>query len=1073
MKNSPRLLPFLLGLCGALGALLAGGLHAAPAAASALRPPSVPLIAHDPYFSIWSPADRLTDTDTTHWTGKAQALRSLVRIDGQTFRLLGAEPAAAPAFPQRATVVDPTRTVCTFGDARVEVTLEFLTPALPDDLVVLARPLTYVAWSARSLDGQAHAVQVYFDAGAELAVHTPDQPVRTERADQSGVQAVRVGTVAQRVLARQGDDVRIDWGYAYLAGPVGPALVTRVQPGEAARAAFAATGQIATADQASAAAPAAAAPALVARLDFGAVGATAVTRWLMLAYDDVRSIRYFDTELVGYWQKDGQDFAGMLAAAARDYPALRGRCLAFDAKLRAALAAAGGPTYAAIGALAYRQTLAGCKLAADRNGQPLLFPKENHSNGCIATVDVIYPMAPFTLLFSPALTKAMVQPILDYAVSPRWKFDFAPHDLGRYPHATGQVYGGGERTLDRQMMVEESANMLLLVAALARSEGSADYVAPYWKVLGTWAEYLRQKGFDPENQLCTDDFAGHLAHNVNLSAKAIVALGAYAQLAAARGEAKTAADYRALAQELATRWVREAADGDHFRLAFDRPGTWSQKYNLVWDRLLGLGLFPAEALRQEMDYYRRLQAPYGLALDSRSTYTKLDWIFWTATLTGDRADFAALTAPVLAFLNATPDRSPMTDWYFTDSAKKRGFTARPVVGGVFVKLLDDPAGWQQWAQAGANTRGPWAPLVLRAAQVVLATGEDAPSTWKAAPAAPTGAWQAPDFDDRGWSEITAPLGQPNGSSAGVPARSSPKGKQHWLRRTFTLPAGFAANENLHLRVAANGEVLIWLNGVPAAQLDQLRGYLHWPIAPAARAALHPGQNVIALQCTHPGPGAPRVELLDAGLVTLAEPPARGPRVVCLGDSITRGGYPEEMARLLGPDVEVCNAGVNGNTSAAGLKRLPQAVLARQPAVVVILFGTNDNRLDAPKVHVPVERYTANLRQMIAACAAQNARVVLCTPPPINPEPYFQRHVRAPFDAAGGLAATMERYGDAVRQLAAELRLPLVDLQRRLTAYPAWMSADGVHPAPEGKVILARLIGQAVAPLVDRPAPASP
>src|SRR6185503_1180926 len=220
----------------------------------------------------------------------------------------------------------------------------------------------------------------------------------------------------------------------------------------------------------------------------------------------------------------------------------------------------------------------------------------------------------------------------------------------------GQVYGGGEATEVDQMPVEESANLLLLVAAVARMEGDARFAAPYWNALSRWAEYLKEKGLDPENQLSTDDFAGHLAHNVNLSAKAILALGAYAQLADLAGKKDESVAYRRTAGEFAAAWMRNADDGDHYRLAFDRPGTWSQKYNLIWDRILDLRLFPSKVARKEMDYYRKIQNQYGLPLDNRKEYTKLDWITWTATLTQNRDDFEALIDPVYEFLNDTSNR---------------------------------------------------------------------------------------------------------------------------------------------------------------------------------------------------------------------------------------------------------------------------------------------------------------------------------------------------------------------------------------------------------------------------------
>jgi hypothetical protein len=251
------------------------------------------------------------------------------------------------------------------------------------------------------------------------------------------------------------------------------------------------------------------------------------------------------------------------------------------------------------------------------------------------------------------------------------------------------------------MPVEESANMILMAAAIARVEGNANYAAQYWSLLTKWAEYLKEKGLDPERQIVTDDFTGPLAHNANLSVKAISALDAYARLCEMLGKRDEAAAYRKVAQQYVHEWMRMAADGDHYRLAFDQPGTWSQKYNLVWDKLLGLSLFPPEVARREIEFYKTKQNTYGLPLDVRALYTKLDWLFWTAALSDNRADFDALISPAYKFAGETPDRVPLTDFYDTDTGKHRYFQARSVVGGIFIKMLTDEPTWKKWAGRAA------------------------------------------------------------------------------------------------------------------------------------------------------------------------------------------------------------------------------------------------------------------------------------------------------------------------------------------------------------------------------------
>jgi hypothetical protein len=830
----------------------------------ALRPPAVPLIACDPYFSIWSAADRLTDVATTHWTGKAQPLTSLVRIDGKTWRLMGAEPKDVPALPQVACDVLPTRTLYAFDGAGIRLELRFVTPALPDDLMLLSRPVTYLEWEARSTDKAAHEVAVYFDSSTLPAVNAPGQKVVWRREKFDGLVALRAGSQDQPILQKRGDDLRIDWGYLYVAAAELQKPASLIAPADLARTTFAASGALASTDVASKPTPAGKAPVLALSFDLGKVDSTPASRWLIYAYDDLYSIQYFKKNLRPYWRRNGWEAADLLKASASEYSALLARCKALDEELLADMTRLGGASYAALVALAYRQAFAGCKIAADPSGAPLVFPKENFSNGCIGTVDVIYPMAPQFLLFGPTLAKAILVQNLDYASSPRWKWPFAPHDLGTYPQANGQVYGGGERTEENQMPVEESGNMLILLAALAKMEGNADFAGRYWPVVQKWANYLEAKGFDPENQLCTDDFAGHLAHNVNLSAKAIVALGAYAQLSRLRGETKTADRFLALARKFAGQWAREADDGDHFRLAFDRKKTWSQKYNLVWDRILGLNLFPGEVLAKEMAFYRKTQNKYGLPLDNRKTWTKLDWTVWTACLTGERGDFDALVEPVHAFLSATPDRVPLTDWYETKSAKKVGFVARPVVGGLVLRALYAPEVWKKYSSRDKARIDRWAPLPAPPKMVfVVRAADQEPASWRYTLKDPGAGWMKPGFDDAAWKEGKAGFGTKG--TPGAVIGTTWKTADIWLRREVDLPE--RKHDNLQLWVHHDEDAEVYINGVMALKVPGFRtDYEAMPMTPAARAALKPGKNLLAVRC-HQTTGG---QYIDVGIVDVVE-----------------------------------------------------------------------------------------------------------------------------------------------------------------------------------------------------------
>jgi hypothetical protein len=302
-------------------------------------------------------------------------------------------------------------------------------------------------------------------------------------------------------------------------------------------------------------------------------------------------------------------------------------------------------------------------------------------------VDVTYPSIPLFLIYNPTLVEGMLNPIFKLMEKGLWKYDFAPHDAGTYPLANGQVYGMNlEDPLVKQMPVEECGNMILCVAALCRARKEIGYFKKHYDVLKKWADYLVGVGYDPDNQLCTDDFAGHLAHNVNLSAKGILGLAAFDMLCREAG--LDCGNYMEKAKEYAADWEKYAKEGDHYRLAFDREDSWSIKYNLVWDKFFGFGLFSDEVYEKEIAYYKKMLHTYGLPLDCRSDYTKSDWQMWSTRLTDDKEYFNEICERMWQFLRNTPDRVPFTDWYFTTEPYHRGFQARSVQAGLFINLMN-------------------------------------------------------------------------------------------------------------------------------------------------------------------------------------------------------------------------------------------------------------------------------------------------------------------------------------------------------------------------------------------------
>ena len=722
---------------------------------------------------------------------------------------------------QKSVSVMATSTYYTLSCGPVELDLVFTAPMLMDDLDLLSTPINFLSYQVRSTDGNPHDVQFYFATSPQLVVNEMGQSTHSEIINENGINYIKSGSVDQPILGRAADLITIDWGYLYLPAVNGEVSVADATTMESH---FVTTGQLLPYEGAKTSTDHASMPMLAYMKDFGQI--TEGRSYMMIGYDEVKDIRYMDVDYKGYWARDGKTIFEAFEALRSDYSNIMNRCRQQDKVIYDDALQSGNVKYAELLSGSYRHCLAAHKLFQDDKGQLLYFSKENNSNGCVNTVDLTYPSAPLFLCYNTDLLKGMIRSIMDYCRSSRWGFpNFAAHDLGCYPHANGQVYSitrpdanGG---FGGNMPIEESGNILTLVAAICRIDGNADWLSSNdMNQLRQWAIYLRDNGQDPEAQLCTDDFAGHWGHNANLSLKAIFGVAAYAEIARMKGQSETRwKPFMDKARQMAQIWEVDARDGDHYKLAFDRGGTWSQKYNLVWDKLWGLQLFSPDVMRREIKYYLTKQNEFGLPLDSREQYSKSDWIMWTASMSPDTETFLRFSDPLYKYANQTPTRWPLSDWFWTNgNGSARGFRARSVIGGHWMKVLMDkiapkPVVPDEWAPVGYGLKSKFVNDVNATCplpeyprpQFERTEWMNLNGLWQYA-VTPKSASQPQDYD----GQILVPY--PIESSLSGVKRQLDADEALWYMKEFTLPSEWSGR-NVRLNFGAvDYYATIYLNG---------------------------------------------------------------------------------------------------------------------------------------------------------------------------------------------------------------------------------------------------------------------
>jgi hypothetical protein len=683
------------------------------------RPPAVPLIVRTPYVSVWSTADAPNSVWPTFWTGAVKGFAGIANVDGKAFNFLGSAGAVAgTAMTLVSRSLTPTNTEYVLSGGGVTLTLDFLSPVEPVDLKRQSAPLGYVRASAQANDGKTHAVHLYFDISGEWAHGDSTQKVNWAResvAHQGGQMLIESITPQSPTEFAEVNDYP-KWGTAFIATAASDAVTSAIGADIAVRAQGAAGKLDGSLDTNMPRAINDNWPVLGLSFDLGQVAASAtppVTLLVGAARDN--AITWQKQPVPALWRSYWATWQAMLADEYDDTAGAVSRAAALDQQIVSDALAAGGEHYAALCMLGLRQAFGGTELVGTVD-KPWLMLKEISSDGNMSTVDVVYPASPAFLYTSPLLLKLMLDPLLEYAEGGLWPKTFAEHDLGAsYPNGDGHNDGGGEN-----MEVEETANMLLMMAAYAQRASLADgkaFASSHYKIAKQWADYLVKNTLDPACQNQTDDFTGHICHSVNLALKGIIAVGAMSVLAGIDGNTADQTSYLAQAQGFISQWATmgQNAAQSHMALTYtdatfpsgvpldpgnpndtaDRAAAaqklnnglgWSLKYNALYDGVLGLNLIPKQILTEESNWYATLTGQYGIVLDPRHGYTKSDWEIFVAASIDDTTERQKLIDGVYNYATSTPQRVPFSDLYNVADGTQNGFSARPVQGGMFALL---------------------------------------------------------------------------------------------------------------------------------------------------------------------------------------------------------------------------------------------------------------------------------------------------------------------------------------------------------------------------------------------------
>ncbi|KAL2198179.1 hypothetical protein P885DRAFT_34650 [Corynascus similis CBS 632.67] len=657
------------------------------------RPPAVPLAVRSPYLNAWlhgGSGDSLPGAWPRHWTGNILGWQGLVAVDGETYNWMGGAP--GPALVDQVSLeYTSTKSIFTFDVAgKVTLTVTFLSPVFPDDMARQSQQFSYISAKVRCADREPHNVQVYMDVSGEWASGDNSQVVEWDNGASDDIVYHKFFRRTQEEF-REANEIA-SWGTWYLATRADEGLTWQIGADEAVRGQFAGNRRLSNTKESNFRPVSEQWPVFALSHDLGDVEEDEVERVFTLGLVQEQVINFAGESgqlaaVPGLWSSYYPDEISALVAFYNDYEHASETSSALDQQIQSDSEDAAGEDYAIVTTLAVRQTFGALQYAGTAS-KPYIFLKEISSNSDIQTVDVIFPAYPIFMYLNASLGRYLLDPLFENQESGAYPNKHAIHDLGTFPVARG--YPNGD---DEPMPLEECGNMIIMVLAYAQRTGDNAYLSDHYPILSQWAEFLVDESLIPADQLSTDDFAGTLANQTNLAIKGIIGLKAMSRIARLTDNEDK---YGEIADRYLEGWkelgINSQANPPHTTLSYGDNDSHGLLYNIYADKLLGLDFVDQSVFDMQSKFYPTVASEYGVALDTRHTWTKSDWEMFAAAVAGPQTR-AMLISLLARWVGVTSSNRAMTDLYDVETGgyPEGGptFVARPVVGGMFALLALD------------------------------------------------------------------------------------------------------------------------------------------------------------------------------------------------------------------------------------------------------------------------------------------------------------------------------------------------------------------------------------------------